>query len=467
MLEYYYTLLMLMCFSGMLLYSRSMPVAFLCLYIAYWFFPQGIHIVGTNVGFLSILGILEIVYFLFFYISRLKDKVYDRALMFKSIHYVAGIVLFYILIAFFGTIMPITEQFNDIKRFIFYSFNILLAASCLHNRREFHCIYNFVIVLIIFSGIYGIYTYVIQSNPFAELVIATYDIFEEQGMGVDFLETNRGFLYGRISGLTVHPLLYGGLLVLCFFLLLSYYKGMASKMRKAILILVLSFCLLLIILTGSRSILIGLLCGIFYYFIKIYPQKVLRYAMLGFILFMAFGLTIEDEYIRSILFFWEEHDEIKGSSKSMRIDQILAAIDIISDDFQSLLFGFGRGWITLYLSKFGNVPPFQGFEGLFISSFVEYGLLGTILYLLAVFVPLYRLNYGFVKKSQERTLNMAFLLSGFTIYVFTGHSYGQWLYLVLAFLMIRYSSCLETEACKDSDCVQKSMKRIDNGEHKQ
>lgn len=450
MLEYYYTLVMLSSFVGMILYSKSIPVALLSLYITYWFLPQGINLSGVSVGFLSLLGIAEMAYFLYFYLSVLKEE-NDRIFVHKTIGYVLGIFAFYILIAFLSTEMPIVKQINDLKYFAYYSFNILIAGSCLNREREFICLYRFVVLLIIASGIYGLYTYVIQFNPFAELVIATNDVFEEQGMGTDYLETERGFIHGRISGLTVHPLLYGGVLVLSFFFLVSYWGEIKNKIEKVFMLFVFLFCILLIVLTGSRSILIGLLCGLFYYFFKMYPQKVIRYAILGLILFLAFGLTIEDEYIRSILFFWEDHDEISGSSKSMRYDQIMAALDIISNDFQSLLFGFGRGWSVQYTSKFGNVPPFQGFEGLFIFSFVEFGILGTFLYLMAVFVPLRRLNSDYVKDFQKKSLNMAFLLSGFIIYVFTGHAYGQWLYIVLTFLMIRYSSCLEKEMLHDSE----------------
>lgn len=450
MLEFYYTLVMLVLFTGMILYSKSIPVALLSLYITYWFLPQGINISGTNIGFLSLLGMAEMVYFLYFYLTVLKEN-NDKNFVHKTIGYVLGIYTFYLLIAFLSTEMPFESQINDLKYFAYYSFNILIAASCLNKKRDFVCIFRFIVLLIIVSGIYGVYTYIIQFNPFAELVIATNAIFEEQGMGSHYLAEERGFIHGRISGLTVHPLLYGGVLVLCFFFLVSYWGEIKNKIEKIFMLFVFLFCILLIVLTGSRSILIGLLCGLFYYFFKMYPQKVIRYAILGLLLFLAFGLTIEDEYIRSILFFWEDHDEIGGSSKSMRLDQIMAALDIISDDFQSLLFGFGRGWSVQYTSKYGNVPPFQGFEGLFIFSFVEFGILGTFLYLMAVFAPLNRFNSNYVNDSQKKTLNMAFLLSGFIIYAFTGHAYGQWLYIVLIFLMIRYSSCLEKEMLHDSE----------------
>lgn len=430
---------MLVCFMGMLLYSRSIPTALLSLYILYWFLPQGIDVIGTSIGFLSVLGLAEITYFFYFYTSRLK-KGYDRTFMNKSIRYVVTLIAFYFLIAFMSSEMPLEEQLGRIKYFIYYSFNIIIAASCIKNRREFVCICHFVILLIIISGIYGIYTYVIQFNPVAEYVLLTQEQLEDQGLGSEYLEDERGFLQGRISGLTVHPLMYGGVMVICFFLLMSYFKQVTNRWGRTFLYLLFSFCLILIVLTGSRSILIGLLLGLFYYFFKRYPRKVIKISILGFVLIMMFGVTIEDELIRSILFFWEEHDEIQGSSASMRIDQIRAAFDVISDDFQSLLFGFGQGWSAQYSAKHGNVPPFQGFEGIFIFSIVEYGVLGTICYVTALFLPLYKWNSMFVTNSDKKMLINAFLFSGFIIFVFTGQAYGQWLYIVLAFLLIKYAS---------------------------
>ena len=433
---------MLVCFVGMLLYSRSIPVALLSLYVLYWFLPQGIDVIGTKIGFLSVLGLAEIIYFIYFYTLKFP-KGNDRTLMNKSIRYVVFLVAFYILITFMSTEMPIGEQLDITKHFLYYSVNIILAASCINNKREYVCICHFVILLIIISGIYGLYTYVIQLNPFAELVLLTQEKLGDQGFGSEFLEDERGFLQGRISGLTVHPLMYGGVLVICFFLLMSYFNNVTNRWGRVFFYLLFSLCIILIVLTGSRSILIGLIWGLFYYFLKLNPRKVIKLSLLGFVLVMMFGITIEDDFIRSILFFWEENDEIKGSSTSMRIDQIRASFDVINKDIESLLFGFGQGWSTQYLSKHGNVPPFQGFEGIFIFSLVEYGILGTFLYLIAIFFPLFKWNSIYVTDLGKKTLIKAFLVSGIVIFTFTGHAYGQWLYLVLAFLMIRYCSIKE------------------------
>lgn len=461
MLEFFYTLLMLVSFVGMFLYSRSIPVAFISLYITYWFLPQGIPIIGTDLGFVSILGICELVFFCYYYIVFLKPNEYNDVLMYESLYYIRDFILFLLLIAFMSTVIPFGQQISGLGRFFLYLLNTVIVASCFNERKEFICVFHFVILWIFLSGIYGIYTYIIQFNPFAELVVATQTLFEEQGMKSSFLEEERGFLHGRISGFTVHPLLYGGVLVLCFYLMMFYYQDVKSKWGKFLLYGVFFSCLVLIVLTGSRSILIGLICGLLYYFWRLYSQKLIKYALIASVFFFLFGLTIEDEYVRSILFFWEEHDEIQGSSSSMRVEQLEAAVDIISNDIQSLLFGFGRGWSAEYVLKYGNVKPFQGFEGFFISSFVEYGILGTIIYFFILFVPLYKICTNYVEDTQRKTLLKAFLISGFVIYSFTGVAYGLWLYVVLTFLLIKYTDYMNVpddiecdEGLNNIDCPE-------------
>ena len=60
---------------------------------------------------------------------------------------------------------------------------------------------------------------------------------------------------------------------------------------------------------------------------------------------------------------------------------------------------------------------------------------------------------------MKRLIN-AFLLSGIVIFTFTGHAYGQWLYVVLAFLMIKYGICMEEQ--DDYDGVEELEEEYEN-----
>jgi hypothetical protein len=156
-------------------------------------------------------------------------------------------------------------------------------------------------------------------------------------------------------------------------------------------------------------------------------------------LLVTLGVSIEDDFIRSTIFFWEEHDEIGGSSISMRMIQLEAVISAVSSDLQSLLFGFGRGWVGQYLEKHGNMPPFQAFEGIFLSSIVTYGVFGTIVYMVLVFKSLHNMNKNMVTDAIQKTAINAYLLAGLTIYVMTGIAYGLRLYMVLLPFMVKYA----------------------------
>ena len=461
MVEYYYTLILIITLVGMVVCSRSIPVALVSLYIIYWFLPQGIELSGINVSFVSVLALGDLCYLLYYYFKQRNVLSKDINLYRESASFTISLVLFFLLIAVTSTSVPLNSQMISLKTFIYYSLTIIIASTCIKERNEFLSIFFFVIFLVILSGIYGVYTYIERFNPLESLLVSyNPDLFDGQGLGEGTLDTERGFLHGRITGFTIHPLLYGGVLVLCFYYIVLCYDCIKNKLGKLFVGLVLLFCFSLTILTGSRSILIGLFAGVFYYLFKKFPTEVLKYGFLVVTLFLIFGMSIEDEFIRSTLFFWEENEEIKGSSTSMRFDQLEAVSDAVSGDVMSFLFGFGRGWSTEYVMKYGNIPPFQGFESFFFASIVEFGFLGTIIYVYLVFYRLFKINSNYVIDLESKYLVNAFLLSGFTIYTFTGWAYGYWLYIVLAFLAMNYlitkssfTSKSQTEISSDEDTI--------------
>lgn len=439
MIEFYYTVIMLGTFVGMLLYSRSLPVALVSIYIVYWFMPQGIPLIGTGVSLLSFLGIAEFLYILIKVPAYKKANDQNWQLFLCAYRYVLYLSVFMAVFAVLSTVIPLGDQLSTLKNFLYYAMNILIVALCFTKKREFVSIVHLIMLWVIISGIYGIYTYILRFNPIAEIVTATFSQFEDQGLNEDMLETERGFLQARISGFTVHPLLYGGILVLFIYVFFQEFLFSPKLWKRLVLIVFMIFCFGLTVLTGSRSILIGLAFGIFYFLLKTSPKKTIIYSLVGMCLLVTLGVSIEDDFIRSTIFFWEEHDEIGGSSISMRMIQLEAVISAVSSDLQSLLFGFGRGWVGQYLEKHGNMPPFQGFEGLFLFSIVTYGVLGTILFVLLVFKSLYSINKQMVTDAIQKTAINAYLLAGLTIYVMTGIAYGLRLYMVLLPFMVKYA----------------------------
>lgn len=118
--------------------------------------------------------------------------------------------------------------------------------------------------------------------------------------------------------------------------------------------------------------------------------------------------------------------------------QFEAAFDVIDDDISSFLFGLGRGWAGQYGEKYGCVPPFYGFESIFLSSLVNKGVFGTCLYIYVIFYPLYKITKQNVQSFKDRSLVYSLLICGFLIFTLTGDVYGMKLYIVLTFFMIKW-----------------------------
>lgn len=424
---------MLVVAAGMYLYSRSIPVAFISTYIVSWFIPAS-NLYPISMEFSNALGILEFIYlFCFIRINQKKSYWYS-----VSLKYIIPIILVLTLVAVFSTQIPMINQLKGVVAFLLYLFNVIIVACCIKSSREFKKVVHLLLLVIVISSIYGIYTYIEGFNPFAELVLLYNSDLAETGLGANYIEDARGLLKGRVSAFTVHPLLFGGIMAICLFVVMQYIQYLSKYKKRLLGPILIVICLTMVFLSGSRSILIGTIIGLYYYFYSNSPRIALSAGFLFLVFLFGVGITIEDDFIRSTLFFWEESQEVSGSSGSMRMMQFEAAFDVIDDDISSFLFGLGRGWAGQYGEKYGCVPPFYGFESIFLSSLVNMGVFGTCLYIYAIFYPLYKITKQNVQSFKDRSLVYSLLICGFLIFTLTGDVYGMKLYIVLTFFMIKW-----------------------------
>lgn len=438
MIEFYYTLLMIGIFSGMLLYSRSMAVSIFSLYTATWFFPQGIPLTAIPIGLNSIIAFVELIYIAF---AFHKTSIENQQLCKNVCIYILSVLALFLVVALMSNQVPFGKQMTEIKNTLYFSFNFLIVLF-FNRKNDFSVYFQFVGLLIIVSGIYAVYTYIIGQNPFGEYIALYMTNFADQGLGTDFLEEERGFLSGRVSGFTVHPLMFGGVIALFTYIYSFYLSLLKGKIVRLFLLFFIIFCFILLLLTGSRSILIGFVIGLVSFLFKTYRKIFVLLFFIAFFGFIVGGFVIEDEFIRATFFFWEDHDEVNGSSSSMRLDQFNACVDEVSKDIISWIFGLGHTWSGIYLSKHGNLPPFQGFESILFTKIVNNGVIGTMLYFLFVFLPIFRFLKRYVQPRSFIFFIEGFLITNLTIAFFTGEYYGYRLFLVTTFLLIKFNIVL-------------------------
>lgn len=226
---------------------------------------------------------------------------------------------------------------------------------------------------------------------------------EAYAAGNSGLSTNTnladGRLFGRISSVFNHPMIYG--LNLGYFFIYSLFIFRKKPKR---LLIILFLVTIAIITSGVRTPIVAL--SITYFAILLYIRnfKNFIYSILGIGIF-AIIITIlypaSTEYILSI--FNSDASNVSGSNLTMRQEQLNGCFSIVEND---ILTGKGYGWTNWYNSIYGTHPKVLWFESLIYAILVNTGILGFIIW--GIFIYKY---YKYVVKNFNDVYNRAIILS--------------------------------------------------------
>ncbi|MDX3912684.1 MAG: O-antigen ligase family protein [Pseudosphingobacterium sp.] len=290
--------------------------------------------------------------------------------------------------------------------------------------------------------VYGTYCYMTHSNPYITLINAIYQPVKD---ALSFMEEERAGLEGRVQGTMTHPLIWGGICMLLFVCLFQA-KDYLNRYHRTVL---LSLLFLNVVFSGSRSALLALLTSLIVIAVfgsfKI-KRQFLIYSIVGgvavvFALYQIPALSRYQELFETTIFFWDEDtsSDIRGSSVSMRLEQLEGSFNMIQDG--AFFQGLGQGFIKYYSAAFGVHPILKGFESLVFMAVVESGFLGLILWL-AFFFMLYKMViklriYKIIKSDLKIVGLKAFIIAYLLFTVFTGIQSTLYLYLVLYVILLK------------------------------
>lgn len=266
---------------------------------------------------------------------------------------------------------------NEVSSFIFILF--LFANIC--EDIESVKIYKWALwgICAIFT-LYGLFlTSMPGINPYRIITGPMFglEFNEAYAAGNGGLTTNtvlaEGRLFGRISSLFDHPMKYG--LNLGLFFIYSLY---VLKNKPIFQISISGLIIIAIFTSGTRTPIGALGITILMILLYRYKFKYFVWSALGCIAIFYILPLISPEaedYLMSI--FNSDDSSTKGSSLSMRIEQLEGCFDIVKDD---LLFGKGYGWTDWYNATYGGHPKALWFESLIYSILVNSGILGFFLW---------------------------------------------------------------------------------------
>lgn len=234
-------------------------------------------------------------------------------------------------------------------------------------------------------------------------------------------------IFGRISSIFDHPMIYGLNLGFAFIYVLYIFKNSHKYLIISLL------CIFSAILTsGIRTPIAAL--GITCILMMIYLRK-LKIVISGLLLGIFFVIILSFLFPKSLSFvlsIFDNQGDIGGSSLSMRIEQLEGCLQIVKND---MITGKGYGWTTLYNSIHGAHPKALYFESLIYDILVNTGIIGFIIWTVFI-IGTYKYIISTNKDIFERTILLG-LFFYFLIYTtITGNYFGMTYFFVFYVILI-------------------------------
>lgn len=359
-----------------------------------------------------------------------KHKSYDwRPLMPFIIYF--GVSL---LLMPFQDGMPFSESINlwrtHVMKFIILPF--VIWNDILDSYESLKLYRNVTIGCIIIAVLYGLFLTAIPGiNPYMMLISAAngeyFDLAYAAGNGGLEYDTtlNEGRLFGRISSVFGHPMMFGLYLGMALFYLYRNKENLSMWF-----IGVMSLCIMTnIIVCGVRSVIGAMFFSLLFLLIKLRKFKfLLIVSICGCLLWsLAIYTPPLKDYLGSIVDYESSHTS--GSSIELRISQLEGCFEEIQNTYFE---GNGYGWTGYYMSQYESHPTILHFESLIFVILCNSGIFGMILW---VVMSVMIIKYNSCNEHSIATL----LNSLFVFYIayacITGE-YGYMQYFILFYILM-------------------------------
>lgn len=355
--------------------------------------------------------------FLFLYLFK-KDakKLNSDSYFFKKAFIVYGISYFLSLLF---SIVPFHSIFLNTVKYFIQTYLIMMVfqkALCSIDDIKLYVRTSFIVICLI--TLLGVYESSLKDNPILNYVYVNAPTALIEGKmyyAPPFLKfsgelTHRFNLVRCYSFFGIH-IEYGCTCLLLLYLYLYFLRSKNYILKKNFIILSILFLILGVLLSNSKTPLIGL----FFILLAFYKLKDILNLRLIIVFIICVTLVIfyAPGYLNNIIAIFDQNmaDEGGGSSTAMRARQFEIGLELF---LQNPLFGNGIGSIAEFMKNYNNAELY-GSESSWLKVLIERGVVGVLSY-----IYLYTIMFKGMRKYLPLKMTLFFLLGLLAMETATG-----------------------------------------------
>lgn len=327
------------------------------------------------------------------------------------------IFIIYLLIGLFDQRIPLISRISrPVTEFVTTYTAFFIGFCSIKSNNELHkVIQGFTKILIIVS-IYGIITYILQNNPWYDLLTSTFN--GEVGIWSGVQE--RGY---RVCSFLSNPIVYSGVMGMYSLIILQMWH----PKKKTIKYILISLLALSTLIANSRTGVFStlLLYALFYFLKNRFSYKNL---LIIFTVIILMTILYNISFIKPILdssfdLFTTGGENIEGSNIDLKEQQWIVSLEYFNE---APFLGHGLAYFIEVIgnkNSYLNNPELAGMEGYQYKLLIEQGLL-MIIAVLIFYVRLFIISWKNRNSNITSYLTIA-CIAAFIFFICSTGIYGS------------------------------------------
>lgn len=287
--------------------------------------------------------------------------------------------LFAILLSAIFSDMPLSSLARTLTFIVPLMMGVMVLAAVMDNENGLRVIMRAMIIGFAIVIAYGIVELILQKSLLLEMGVLPWD--------EDYMSDVRFGISGRISSFVGQPI-YAALYLFIMLPVILFYKKYYNENYAIKLLYITIFILgvIIIVLTGSRSVMLPLtvlplVLLIFRHGKNIFKTKWLYYYILGFMLLIV---ILPKDLFNFIIESFKDVDQLNIAATSALYTRLE-----LSEFFYELLkehvfFGYGPGFIQRMAASVGMFWNLRGMENQYAALLVESGVIGFLAFMVFI-----------------------------------------------------------------------------------